>query len=700
MKKIIVTLLISLFVLSFLNITSFANDVPFTRGSFCAKIVELLEIECDISNLSNPFFDVNTNDEHYDDIMKMYLLGYMVDDDGQFSPSKRMTTGQVAMIITKMIFGDFSVPDNVELGNAWYAKYAWKAKETGLMPDVLDWEIYACESDIDVEKIKEYVPLSENYKIATIERISEVLNSDGLVTLLITATMDDATIQSCLASTLVINRKAYKGVDISNDDIVALKAMLPLDSQIKIKFNSKNEVERIATSWNGVSVKKPTQTVQIDNSTYYIINSCEELVYIAHARGEWLDKNYIQAADLHLNDCVPVWNESGVCTNADELYNWTPIGNDTRPFTGKFLGNGYSIERLYSSGETLSNRGLFGVIEGGNIDGLNIKDSYVSNTNTNGLSMSGVLAGSIISKGSIQNRISNCIVEHSCIQGYRAGGYAGSIGGYYLYLPMVENCYASISVHGLSGENSYVGGFFGTANCQAYNCFVTGKVSGYGMLGGFTGWNETMNTSFTNCLSTCEVSSKNNQNFLKTGGFIGDNTWATTTNCFWLQTDDINCEYHESDGYGYAIAEDGLLLTSKEIFSDDNAKNILNNWIQENNTEYAEWIDRLDVVFMSKPYTNVMINDHKVRISSLSAQKIKNQILISVTLNNVPNDACVFIASYDVNNQMLHVKNIDLVNGTSYIEVPLEKVKTLKAFVWENLRTINPLCASKEYTLQ
>ena len=126
-------------------------------------MVELLEIEYDASNIQSPFTDVDIEDEHYNEIMTIYMIGNMNGyDDGTFKTSEPILTAEVATIIVRMIFDEFTVPDDVTLGNEWFAEYAWKAKESGLMPNVTNWFANACESDIDADKIKEYAPLSTN----------------------------------------------------------------------------------------------------------------------------------------------------------------------------------------------------------------------------------------------------------------------------------------------------------------------------------------------------------------------------------------------------------------------------------------------------------------------------------------------------------------------------------------------------------
>lgn len=194
MRKLICILLATFFTFSSVSINCFASNVPFTRGSFCVKMVELLEIEYDVSDVSNPFFDVSVEDDYYRDVLIMYMLGYMNDNDGYFNPLSKITNGQVASILVNMIFSDFTVPDDVELGKAWYAEYAWKAKESGLMPNVTDWEIDGCESDINAEKIKEYAPLNivnrvENGTCG--ESLTWELTSDGVLTIKGTGAMSN-----------------------------------------------------------------------------------------------------------------------------------------------------------------------------------------------------------------------------------------------------------------------------------------------------------------------------------------------------------------------------------------------------------------------------------------------------------------------------------------------------------------------------
>ena len=129
---------------------------------------------------------------------------------------------------------------------------------------------------------------------------------------------------------------------------------------------------------------------------------------------------------------------------------WTPIGNGSAPFTGKFHGNNHAIRNLFCT-NSLSGadyRGLFGC---------------ASNATIEGVSVSGMVAGK-----------------------QYVGGLVGCITGG----TVISNCIATVEV---AATNSYAGGLIGAcAGGSAVNrivdCRADGFVSGSGMAGGFIGY--------------------------------------------------------------------------------------------------------------------------------------------------------------------------------------------------------------------
>ena len=142
-----------------------SSNKKFTRGSFCQKIASTLQSRnpiIDASAIDNPFGDLDGDEDYYEAVLWMTSMGYIRGfEDGTFQPERTLTCGEVAHWLVEMLFEGVAIPDNVELGNEWYARYAWKVTETGIMPNVDNWDADACENDIDYNVFKAYVEYDE-----------------------------------------------------------------------------------------------------------------------------------------------------------------------------------------------------------------------------------------------------------------------------------------------------------------------------------------------------------------------------------------------------------------------------------------------------------------------------------------------------------------------------------------------------------
>lgn len=138
----------------------YATDAAFSRGSFCDKVVQVVGLKSDILSVEN-YTDVNENDEYYNSIMIMSELKYMNGyEDGTFRPTNMITNGEVAKVLSTVLFGyNFTVPEDVDCyelyGNHWASKYIWKIETSGIMHNVLDWSDYCCENNINYSLIEE-----------------------------------------------------------------------------------------------------------------------------------------------------------------------------------------------------------------------------------------------------------------------------------------------------------------------------------------------------------------------------------------------------------------------------------------------------------------------------------------------------------------------------------------------------------------
>ena len=177
----------------------------------------------------------------------------------------------------------------------------------------------------------------------------------------------------------------------------------------------------------------------------YIIQSPAELLDLATRKYDKdLSKHYVLAENISL---------SGT--------RWTPIGDETVPFSGVFDGNGHSITGLSISGGNSKIIGLFGYNNGV------IKKLQVTGT-VSGTDSTGILAG--FNTG----EISQCWVTGSVSgSGYSVGALVGQSSG------IITEC-ASGNAN-VESNNAYAGGLIGLMSSgRMENCFSVANVNASG----------------------------------------------------------------------------------------------------------------------------------------------------------------------------------------------------------------------------
>ena len=206
----------------------------------------------------------------------------------------------------------------------------------------------------------------------------------------------------------------------------------------------------------------------------YIIRTPEELAMLATLINadnsnytNFTDKNYRLGNNI---DLTAYLSSTGAGYNSGK--GWIPIGT-INPFKGVFDGGGFSITGLTVNDNTLSNSGLFGVLDGATIKNLGVAGKISGMTNN-----CGGIAGSIYNGSSIAN----------CYSAANISG-AGCVGGLvgYVFGGSIANCYSTGNV---SGTNFEVGGIAGSIvnGSSIANCYATGAVSsGMEQAGGIAG---------------------------------------------------------------------------------------------------------------------------------------------------------------------------------------------------------------------
>jgi hypothetical protein len=249
----------------------------------------------------------------------------------------------------------------------------------------------------------------------------------------------------------------------SNPDIVKVEgalvtALAPGTAVITVTTKPSGYSATCTVTVAGAAVVVPSGTFEVKNIT--------DLKKVGSGTDGWtLSASYMQTANINLS------------SEAD----WTPIGTEAKPFTGRYDGSGRTISNLTISSNT-DNKGLFGYTSG---------SAVVQNVG-----------------------IINCNINIS--GAYNVGGVAGYNGG------MVQGCY----VTGIIKGKENVGGIVGYNNSTVKNCYATATVNAQQQVGGIVGYN---NSTVENCYATGAVTGTGTP--LNKGGVAGGAPNNTVKNC-------------------------------------------------------------------------------------------------------------------------------------------------------------------------
>ncbi|MEE4196065.1 MAG: GLUG motif-containing protein, partial [Bacteroidales bacterium] len=242
-------------------------------------------------------------------------------------------------------------------------------------------------------------------------------------------------------------------------------------------------------------------------ATPYEIANLENLLWLSENNSEW-NKYFIQTADIDASATQHINQGSG----------FSPIGNSSVKFTGNYHGQYHRIDGLFINRPASDEIGLFGYVASSGT----IKKLGVINANVTGSSCTGSLVGQLYSSYSL---IENCY-STGTVTGL---SYTGGLIGWLAYGTM-NNCYGDMEVLGASYTGSLVGRIQGG---EVNNCYSHGSAaknpntSSMTSVGGFAGAVDNSST-VNHCFSTASVGNGNNR-----GGFVAYFSNASVTNCFW-----------------------------------------------------------------------------------------------------------------------------------------------------------------------
>lgn len=162
---------------------------------------------------------------------------------------------------------------------------------------------------------------------------------------------------------LILNDGKRSNVIFENAGVYSLS--IQNDENISLRYSFILHKSKTANPQDDTSEKIKMKPLNIGDKIYYWVQNETQLRSIG--QGEYsLDKNYIQAADIHMS------------TNE-----WVPIGTVEKPFTGSYCGNGCEIIGLTMKDPNAKIIGLFGVADGANIYNITMRDYDIQTAGRN-----------------------------------------------------------------------------------------------------------------------------------------------------------------------------------------------------------------------------------------------------------------------------------------------------------------------------
>ena len=213
-----------------------------------------------------------------------------------------------------------------------------------------------------------------------------------------------------------------------------------------------------------------------DNVTTFCITSRSDLEQLATQVNNGDNKSgktYILTQNIDLGG---IFDENGNPQTGNNP--WTPIGSESKPFSGTFEGAGHIITGMYID-STTQYTGLFSYINGGTIKNLGIENSYVKSTQQS----TGCIVGTAVNNSEILNSYNTGKVSGKKPSAGIVSGIQNSI---------VKNCYNTGTINS-NGEQFAAGivGYVSTTNSVVENCYNVGTINGSlqpgGIIGGIQG---------------------------------------------------------------------------------------------------------------------------------------------------------------------------------------------------------------------
>lgn len=396
--------------------------------------------------------------------------------------------------------------------------------------------------------------------------------------------------------------------------------------------------------------------VTISSKNYYVICNSSQLALIG-ASSTYVNSNFILGKEIDLSTFY-------VDQDLDNIPdNQFLIGSEINPFTGEFLGSGYSIKGFKYKNPLADNIGLFSFVA----NGSKIKSLTILNAEIVGRNSVGII-GKIENTTATNSIISSIIVSNSTVVGLdKIGGLIGevnvSLGSVLIERNLIN---LNFNFNGTANNHSQIGGLIGlNVGSEVYentvfsnftytdNLFTISKLGG--LIGEESGFNNSKIT-FSNVTST-QLYTSGDQigclvGFLNQGQ-IKDNSYGTT--CF---IDHQNSNFPNFSGGLFGKVESSLIENISAYVNSSNINSSfggLSNYI--NNSQIIK-------SNISGTITSSSSNIGGIVGNSIDSSYSKVSSYVSITITGGANSIGGIIGNSQ-NNLLTKVNNYGYINASN-----------------------------------
>lgn len=319
-------------------------------------------------------------------------------------------------------------------------------------------------------------------------------------------------------------------------------------------------------------------------SSPYEIATFENLYWLTTNDGEW-NNHYIQTADINASESFTM--SKGLNT----------IGDDGDDFMGSYDGQGYTIDSVYISRYSGTDKAYQYIALFGRTNGATFANINLTNCDITGYKY---VAG-LVGYDYVGSTITNCSVSNATIEAINNGtsqDYVGGLAGYakesaisncytsnatvigddyiggflgYSYKSAISDCYALGT--DVTGADDYIGGLVGYIKYSAGtidNSYSTGSVTGNASVGGLVGYDNNCG-GISNSYSSASVYGDGDASEGSIGGLIGQSK-GTITNCYSVgKVSTIGTDVGPFIGYNNGATVTSCYYNSESASISDNA---------------------------------------------------------------------------------------------------------------------------------